>query len=140
MTADEIQSAQDAIDSLSANYVNWTRDQVKELYRLHDQFQEADEQSLHSLQLTIYDMAHNIKGMGSSFNYPLMTDIGASLCLYLKKLGKDATAQSPVIEAHIKSLDTVINQEITGDGGEAGAELRARLSSLVEKSLLAQNA
>ena len=48
-----------------------------------------------------------------------MTNIGASLCDYIRDGGPASDAKLKVIEAHLTALEFVIDREIKGDGGEA---------------------
>jgi chemotaxis protein histidine kinase CheA len=75
----------------------------------------------------IFRRAHDIKGQGGSFNYPLMTRIGGALCRLLKErpeLDDDALA---VVLAHVEAMETVVVRRLEGDGGEVGTALLAGL-------------
>lgn len=77
-----------------------------------------------------YGIAHNIKGQGNSFGYPLMTDVGVSLLALLR--GREACAARlvRVAEAHLAAMQTIMRNEIEGDGGPTGQALIKRLSRL----------
>lgn len=78
-------------------------------------------------------IVHNVKGQGSSFGYPLMTEIGDSLSLLLKMIEELHEPQLKLIEAHVTAMRLVIEQGIKGNGGEQGRLLVSRLRELVEK-------
>ena len=77
-------------------------------------------------------ITHNVKGQGSSFGYPLMTAVGDSLSVLLKKTDSPDASAFKLAEAHVASLRLVLNQDIQGSGGTQGAELTKRLTALVE--------
>ena len=77
-------------------------------------------------------IAHNVKGQGTSFGYPLMTQIGDSLAILLKLDLNDESAQLCLVEAHVAALRLVLDQDVKGDGGAHGGLLTARLRGLVE--------
>jgi hypothetical protein len=78
----------------------------------------------------VYGIAHNIKGQGSSFGYPLVTRIGHSLCSLTRQERDFSEADLGVIQAHLDALRLILTKEIKGEGGEVGAKLAARLESM----------
>ncbi len=77
----------------------------------------------------IYGVAHNIKGMGSSFGYELMTSVGTLLCKYLSAVTKgELEGDIGAIEAHIRAIEVISEHDIKGDGGDKGKALIERLS------------
>lgn len=118
-------------DELAAQFVGWMTQSVAEMSELVAGL-DPDASLSETDRETIYGTAHNLKGMGTSFNYDLVTEIGTLLCVYLKTLGAGkATYDFSVLEAHIKALQVVAEHTITGDGGERGQALVARLTELV---------
>ncbi len=79
----------------------------------------------------LYGMAHNIKGQGSSFGYPLVTRIGDSLCRLVRQERDFSDADLNVVQAHLDALRLILAKDIKGEGGEVGAKLAARLESMV---------
>jgi len=76
-------------------------------------------------------VTHNIKGQGSSFGYPLMTEIGGSLHELLRQAPDRPTpAAARVIEAHVTCLRRVIDNDIDGEPGPEGRRLVERLRAL----------
>lgn len=64
-------------------------------------------------------IAHDMRGQGASYGYPLVTKIAASLSDYASAGGDEPE----VIAAHIDALRAVAAGRLTGDGGPAGREL-----------------
>ena len=82
----------------------------------------------------LYGIAHNIKGQGSSFGYPLITRIGHSLCTLTRQERAFADADLAVIQAHLDALRLILAKDIKGEGGEVGDKLAARLETLVTQA------
>jgi hypothetical protein len=80
----------------------------------------------------LYNIAHNIKGQGGSFGYPLVTRIGHSLCTLVRQERAFSDADLGVVQAHLDALRLIIAKDIKGEGGEAGAKLAARLENMVK--------
>ncbi len=119
-------------DELSQQYVEWTSDTISNLL---EQAAERGEIGYDADSIdAVYQQAHNIKGMGTSFNFPLMTDIGTSLCAYIKQVGAGPWDYDLVL-AHLKAFDVVMQHAISGDGGDKGKALISRLESRVAAAL-----
>lgn len=126
MTDDSYSYADD--QELVDQFIGWTSGAVGEMREITDALEEqianTSEQSDR-----LYDLAHNIKGMGSSFNFALMTSVGQSLCAYIKK--SEAMISRRAIEAHVRIFEVVLEHKITGDGGDKGAALMDRLNGII---------
>jgi len=83
----------------------------------------------------LYSIAHNIKGQGGSFNYPLVTRIGQSLCRFIAEAGEMELQETelPIVQAHLDALKLILEQRISGEGGETATKLAERLESLTHR-------
>jgi len=82
----------------------------------------------------VYGIAHNLKGQGSSFGFPLITRIGQSLCQLTRRARAFSDADLGVMQAHIDAIRLILAKDIKGEGGEVGDKLAARLETLVAKA------
>ena len=121
-------------DELVEHYLSWTNESVTRLLGLVDAY-DIDDPAPQKWRDDVFAIAHDIKGMGASFGFPLMTEIGTTLCHYLKTYPKDIPASKPVVEAHTKAMKVVLDNSITGNGGEKGAALTARLAEITKTAL-----
>ncbi len=72
-------------------------------------------------------ITHDIKGQAASFGYPLAGRVAETLSL-LFKLGALANpGVRGVIEAHIATMEKILDARIAGDGGTIGAAILAGL-------------
>ena len=115
-------------DELVGQFLNWTGDAVKELRAIVDGL-DGNGECPAGVADRIYDLSHNIKGMGSSFNFDLMTSVGTSLCRYIKHGGPSLSPKA--IDAHVRVFEVVLEHRITGDGGDKGEALLTRLGEIV---------
>lgn len=124
--ADETVLVQEG-DELMVHYLSYTEKSVAEFHALAERL-EGDEDPA-TLNEEMHAIAHNIKGMGSSFGFPLMTRVGSTLCSYLRALD-NSKAAAEIILAHLKAMDTILENRILGDGGAEGEALIARLDEI----------
>ena len=125
-------NAQAAVADLADQYIGWVNE---DLVRLESAVGAADGSAAPDKLIAIYDVAHDIKGQGSTFGYQLVTEIGALLCAYIKDCIKKARCDAGVIAAHIEALHTVVDNRVQGDAGELGQEILDALRGAAQKSL-----
>jgi hypothetical protein len=122
--------AQAAVADLAKNYVPNTLVDLDRCTALLKSARE-DAGARASSVKDLYGFAHNIKGQGSSFGYPLVTRIGDSLCTLVRQERDFSDADLDVVQAHLDALRLILIKEIKGEGGEVGAKLVARLENMV---------
>ena len=76
-------------------------------------------------------IAHDIKGQGGSFGYPLVTMIGDSLSTLLKHERLLTDPGLELLSEHVTALGTILDKAIEGDGGDLGGSYVRRLSTMV---------
>ena len=132
-TTDAILS-QDPSDELRDLYFENAQKDVADLKALVEQV-KADAAAWPEAGTGMREIAHNVKGQGSSFGYPLMTRVGDSFHRLVKALESVDEAKLKLLEAHVTTLQTVLEKDIRGSGGDVGAALSERLEGLVDKAL-----
>lgn len=130
VTKAQEQSAASVISDLSEKYPKWAMGDVTKLKRLfNDANSIAGEGRTKMIKEELYPIAHDIKGQGATFGYPLMTDVAAHLCDRVKlNSGSFDAEQMSYIKKHIDALEYILNEKITGTGGDNGAQLMADLA------------
>ena len=111
-------------------YLKYTEGALDELAGLLGQLQSGKGSAAETND-AVFAIAHNVKGMGTSFNYDLMTNCGSSLCAYVRGLRSSTLVSEKVVAGHLKAMQAVLNNQIQGDGGETGAALLVRLQEII---------
>lgn len=85
---------------------------------------------------TMLRICWDMKGLGSTFGFPLVTEITHYLSNYLEHCldHDDAKVVPMIVTAHIDALNVVLSQKISGDGGAIGRELISGLEKVVLKT------
>lgn len=132
--AENIENAEELLRDLANNFSALIADDMgrcaaaMEALTAADPASDQDKQDLHAA-------AHNIKGLGGTFGYDLVTAVGQSLCQFLRQVKETDEAAKKVMQAHLSALELVIQQNIAGDGGELGQKLTAKLQSAADTVL-----
>jgi len=82
----------------------------------------------------ISDLAFDVKGMGGTFGFPLLTHLAKSLHDFMGKIPLPSDKQFEVISIHIDALYVVLARGITGVGGKLEKELLDSLRIAVDKT------
>lgn len=125
--------AQAAVADLARNYGPDTLGDLDRCAALLKTAREAPERRAGAVK-DLYNIAHNIKGQGGSFGYPLVTRIGHSLCTLVRQERTFSDADLGVVQAHLDALRLILVKDIKGEGGEVGAKLAARLETMAIKA------
>ena len=82
----------------------------------------------------LYAIVQMIKGQGSSFGYPLISNVGAQLARFMEDCGDNLTdAQMEGVKVHVETLRLIMQQKMEGDGGPMGQKIVAGLALVIKK-------
>ncbi len=116
-----IAKAEAALKSLSGNFAEWLQDEVTKL--------EAARQRVRAEGLTaetgenLYLRAHDLKGLGTTYEYPIVTRIAGSLCKMIDDPDKRVDAPMVLIDAHIDAIKAAVKGGIQTDTHPVGKVL-----------------
>ena len=127
--------AEAAVAGLTKDYAGWAlRDVAKARAALAAACDDAAESGRHVE--AVFRVAHDLKGQGTSFGFPLITKIGQSLCTLTRERARDYQARHlDLVRSHLDAIELVLTKAIKGEGGKLGAELVARLEQRVAELL-----
>ncbi|MEX2617999.1 MAG: hypothetical protein WD767_18075 [Alphaproteobacteria bacterium] len=133
LTREMLSRAENVIVKHGDGYIGRAQTQLDELVRTVHIAKKADRQDRPEIFDRIFHQSHDIRGMGTTFGYNLVTAIGASLCNFLETVTECNDAAMEVVSAHADALRAVIGNDVKGDGGSVGLELVESLAKAVEK-------
>lgn len=118
----------DMLADLTEQYPDWTRSELVAMTDFLNRAKSTDGDERFSLiRNDFFGKAHDIKGQGSTFGYPLMTDVGAFICDYLRH--KDTFTDDDInrMQEMVDIMQTILENRLTGDGGEKGQSIRRQI-------------
>jgi hypothetical protein len=128
-----IAKAEAALKSLSGNFAQWLQDEIAKL--------EAARQAIRADGVTpdtvevLYLRAHDLKGLGTTYGFPLVTRIAASLCMLTDDVQKRTQAPIALIDAHIDAIRAAVRDDIKDDEHPVGRALAEELEARVAQAL-----
>nr|WP_272886982.1 Hpt domain-containing protein [Phenylobacterium aquaticum] len=124
-----IAKAEAALKSLSGNFTQWLQDEVVKLENARQRV-KAEGMTAETMEF-LYLRAHDLKGLGTTYEYPLITRIGASLCKLIDDKDKRLTAPMALIDAHIDGIRAAVRDEVKTDDHPVGRVLITELERMV---------
>jgi hypothetical protein len=129
LSADALAKAEAALKDLSANFGQWLNDEIEKL--------EASRAVIETSGMTeenaekLYTHAHDLKGLGGTYEFPLITRVAGSLCNLMNERGQRANAPLFLIDAHISAIRAIVRDNIRDPAHPVGTALAAELESRV---------
>jgi hypothetical protein len=98
--------AEAALKGLANNFEVWMQDELVKLdaarQRIHNEGHNAETSE------TLYFRSHDLKGLGSTYGFPIVTRIAASLCRLTDDPATRLKAPLFLIDAHIDSIKAAV--------------------------------
>ena len=128
-----IAKAEEALKNLSAQFSQWLDDELVKLDAARAAIREKGytEETAEGLYLR----AHDLKGLGATYEYPLVTRIAASMCKMTDS--KDARMKAPMVllDGHIDAIKVAVRDQIKTDEHPVGRALVEALEARVAEHL-----
>ena len=126
-----IAKAEAALASLSGNFAQWMQEELQKL--------EVARQAIRVEGLTaqtaegLYFRAHDLKGLGATYEFPLITRITASLCRLIDDPATRQEAPMFLVDGHIDAIRAAVRDEIRTDTHPVGKVLIVELERRVDE-------
>ncbi len=126
-----IAKAEAALKSLSGNFGEWLNDELVKL--------EAARQRIRTEGLTtetaesLYLRAHDLKGLGATYEFPIVTRIAGSLCKLIDDPETRLAAPMFLVDAHIDGIKASVRGDIRNEDHPVGRKLVQELEDRVAR-------
>ncbi|MFC3070353.1 Hpt domain-containing protein [Phenylobacterium soli] len=125
-----IAKAEAALKSLSGNFDQWLQDEISKLDAAR-QAVKSNGQTAESME-NLYLRAHDLKGLGTTYGYQLITRIAGSLCRLIDEKDKRPTAPMALVDAHIDAIKAAVREGMKTDEHPVGSALVTALERSVK--------
>ncbi len=125
--------AEAALAAMSDSFQSWIDEEINLLNEAH--------RALRTTGLTaeavdrFSQRAHDLKGQGTTLNFPFVTKIAESLCKLCEHLPEPGELPLPLVDAHVDAMRAVIRDGIKGDSHATSKTVVGELSSHVQLTL-----
>lgn len=133
ISQEAMEAAQQALSKMSEDYPDWVSGLIVKLQEQHGRCVDTPEKR-NELFEEINRIAHDMKGQGGTFGYPLITAFSDSLYGFtIKRPGEISDNQIELVKSHLDAMRAVIRGRVAGDGGEIGEKLSESLNEAIAK-------
>jgi hypothetical protein len=102
--------AEAALKGLAGNFAQWMQDELVKLAAARERVREEGYNA--ETGENLYFRAHDLKGLGATYGYPLVTRIAASLCRLIDDPSTRLKAPLSLLDAHIDGINAVVHGNI----------------------------
>lgn len=129
--ASAIARAEAALASMSDQFGGWLADELVKLEAAHAEIGKAGsgEKELEEF----YRRAHDLKGLGTTYGFPIVSQFAASLCKLIDSPEGRAKAPRQVLDGHVGAIVASVKQNIKDSTHPIGQALLLELQAQVNK-------
>lgn len=127
---DAIARAEAAMQSLSSNFATWLNDEITklEVARATIEAEGPSDENMESLYLR----AHDLKGLGTTYGFPLVSRIGGLLCRLIEDKTQRLKAPFALVDALILAIKASVRDNITTEDHPVGKILVQELEGRIK--------
>jgi len=129
---DLLKEAETQLQRSSLDFTEWALQYVSQLQDLcTEALMQPGKRTIYFEKINM--LAHELRGQGGTFGYPLVSVVGKMLyeCTGVRCPENDSAVE--IVKSHVDIMRAVLRDKIAGDGGEVGRQLLAALKQAVEK-------
>lgn len=126
---DAVARAEAALAAMSVNFEDWLQAEITRLNKAMSTV-NAEGRSETGME-ALYHRAHDLKGLGATYGYPIISRISGTLCRLIDSAEKRLTSPLPLIEVHVEAIKAAARNKITTDEDAIGRALVKELETKV---------
>ena len=132
MDLSAVERAERALADLQGEFAGWMSQDVNRLVEAGAAY--AKQRDVETL-CNIYRAAHDLKGHGTTFGYPLISRIATSLCTLTDDTAYGLPLPPTLIDAHIDAIKVMVRDEVRDPSQQTATALAAELERQVAEFL-----
>jgi hypothetical protein len=121
--------AEAALKALSGQFAQWLQDEICKLDAARADIQTRG-LNTQTAQI-LYIRAHDLKGLGGTYEYPLISRLAGSLCNLLDDPDKRPGSPMDLVDAHIHAIKAAVRDGVRDDANPVGRALAEELENRV---------
>ncbi len=127
-----LEEAENTLQAMEADYADLVRDMVLKLRKAY-QILTQKPKNYWKYFTIINEIAHDLRGQGETFGYPIVSMFGKSLYEYTKINVSPDDRFIELIHSHIEAIQAIVREKIKGDGGDVGKAVVQMLEGAKQK-------
>ncbi len=128
-----VSKLEQAMKSLEGDMQDWIKDDMERLIKAHRSF--TRDSGMGSDVEELHRAAHDLRGLGSTYGYPIVTVIADNLCKAMEATMDTGRVPEDLIKAHVDALRAVVNLDLRDPDRGPAAELVRGLRTLTARKV-----
>lgn len=128
-----VTKAEEALSALSENFSDWIADEVEKLEAIQVRIREEGYTTQNAEAL--YYRCHDLKGLGTTYGYPLVTRLAGSVCKLFDDPEVRMKAPKVLIDAHVDAIRAAVRDNIRDENHPTSRLLAEALETRVREFL-----
>ena len=125
-----IEKADNALNDMRSDFALWLEDEVEKLEKSASIARKEGLKGSEGEELFI--RAHDLRGLGSTYDFPIITRIASSMTKMIDMPEKRAVAPIGLVLAHVNAIRAALVQNIRDSSDPVAAELADQLELMAE--------
>jgi len=125
-----IARAEKALEELSVEFDGWLAEEVTRLLAARDAVKTGGDTDASYDEL--YRAAHDLKGEGDTFGYPLVTELCGLLCKLIDSAKDKSAIPLTLVDNHVDAIHIVMRDKIKDSGHDTARAVIERLGEVVK--------
>jgi CheY-like chemotaxis protein len=126
-----LEQAEEKLQRSALDFTEWAQTYLKNLVELCDvALKNPGSRRKHFEEINL--LAHELRGQGGTFGYPLITVLGKMLYDATHKGCREDDKGVEIVRAHVDAMRAVLRDKVAGDGGMVGRALLKSLQLAIE--------
>jgi chemotaxis protein histidine kinase CheA len=126
-----IARAEAAMANMSSQFGDWLNDELANLETAHKAVSVTSPSD--EAYDEFYRRAHDLKGLGTTYGYPIVSQFAGSLCKLLDNQVARERAPRQIVDAHVAAIVASVKQRVTTSDHPMGKALLIELQAQVNK-------
>ncbi len=129
-----IARAEKHLANMSSEYVFWVENDLQKLRQAYDDARAAADEAARNEHIeALFQVAHDMRGQGTTFGYTFVTQICDILCRYLDRVKAEGQVDLLLVSPFIDALRAIINNRVAGESDAIGQAMVKGLQMAVAK-------
>lgn len=112
-SSDAVAKAEAALADMSGEFEAWLAEEVVKLDAADAALRQTGDVNDPKLVEGLYLRAHDLKGLGATYGYPLVSRIAGSLCMLIDNPEARAKAPRKLLHAHVDAIKAAVASKAT---------------------------
>lgn len=133
-----IARAEAALQKMSTQFADWIQEELEHLMEAWAAYETSG--GSQTARNELHRRAHDLKGLGPTYGYPLVSRICASLCKLIGEEHGELRVPHKLLKAHVDGVKAAVVGKIMGADHPAGLALATELESQAKALIAAHEA